>query len=91
MFEQVLAPLVLLLVAAFLVYRHFTKPTWRDLPTLQAYVQAFPRCRTPQGMRCRQCGSGSIKNRGWKFADDARRLFISNHCGQILYRNDLDT
>lgn len=91
MLEEVLAPLVLLLVVGFLVYRHFTKPTWLDLPTLQAYVKAFPRCQTSQGMRCRQCGSGSIKNWGWKSADDARRMFICNHCGQILYRNDLNS
>jgi hypothetical protein len=91
MLENVLVPLVLLLVVGFLAYRHFTKSTWQDLPTLQAYAKAFPRCQTSEGIRCRQCGSGSIKNWGWKWAYDARRLFICNHCGLILYRNDLDS
>lgn len=82
--------LLLLLLAGFFAYRYFTRATWKDLPTLRQYLSAFPRCQTSGGISCRVCNSGSIRNWGWKFRDDARRLFICNHCGQILYRNDLD-
>lgn len=82
--------LLSLLVVGLLAWRYFSRPTWRDLPTLSKYLDAFPRCRTPHGIKCRVCNSGSIRNWGWRSADDVRRLFISNHCGQILYRNELD-
>lgn len=88
--ESAIAWLVLLLLATYLLYRHFTRPTWKDLPTLRQYLAAFPRCQTRRGISCRVCNSGSIRNWGWKSIDDARRLFICNHCGLTLYRNDLD-
>lgn len=91
MVERIIAPLILLIVIGVLLYRRYTRPTWQDLPTLRAYVAKFPRCQTHRGINCRHCHSGSIKNWGWKSADDVRRLFICNHCGQILYRNDLDS
>jgi hypothetical protein len=86
-----MAWLLLLLIAGFFLYRHFTRATWKDLPTLREYLDAFPRCQTSRGICCRICNSGSIRNWGWKSSNDARRMFICNHCGQILYRNDLDS
>jgi hypothetical protein len=88
--ESVFVWTVLIVGGGFLLYRYFNKPTWVDLPTLRAYLDKFPSCQTDRGIRCRHCRSGSIRNFGWKSADDARRLFICNHCGQILYRNELD-
>jgi len=79
-----------LIAGAILLYRYFKRPSWVDLPTLRLYLDKFPSCKTDNGIRCRHCRSNSIRNWGWRRANDARRLFICNHCGQILYRNDLE-
>ena len=81
--------LIALLVGGIFLYRYLTRTRWEELPTLRAYLEKFPRCQTDRGIRCRHCQSGSIRNWGFKSIDDARRLFICNHCGRILYRNDL--
>lgn len=38
--------------------------SWKKLPTVDQYLQQYPQCRTGRGMRCRECGSGSIQNWG---------------------------
>lgn len=88
--EELLAWAALIVIAIVLYRRYFTGPTWTDLPTLQAYLDKFPSCQTDHGIRCRHCRSNSIRNWGWKRANDSRRLFICNQCGQILYRNALE-
>ena len=72
--DEAVGFLIFLAVAGYLLvvlYRHFSRPTWKDMPTLQAYLQKFPSCKTNQGIRCRRCQSNSIRNWGWKSADDA--------------------
>lgn len=60
---------------------------WRGVLTLSQFVELHPECKTDRGIRCAACSSGSIKNWGWEGANDARRTFTCNHCGNLLYRN----
>ena len=53
------------------------------------YTKQHPDCKTPRGMRCAHCNSGSIKNLGLDNASDPRRVFRCNHCNAMLYRNDV--
>lgn len=89
--EQVVVPLFLVACIVGLAYFNYARPTWSDLPTLRAYLDKFPSCQTDHGIACRHCRSRSLRNWGWQSKQDSRRLFLCNHCGQILYRNDLDS
>jgi hypothetical protein len=53
--------------------------------SMSAYVERHPNCATGRGMRCAACGASSIKNWGFRSANDHRRLFICNHCNTRLY------
>ncbi len=59
---------------------------WRRRPTLEAYLDINPECKTNRGIRCHSCGSGSIRSWGLHGAEDAKRTFSCNHCGLQLYR-----
>lgn len=82
---------VVALVAAALSVPFFTSTLmhfrWRSLPRMSDYLAANPQCRTPRGIKCVVCSSGSIKNRGLAKASDVDRVFVCNHCGTRLYRN----
>jgi DNA-directed RNA polymerase subunit RPC12/RpoP len=59
---------------------------WKSLPFLDEYLAQHPECKTPNGVRCRNCGSKSIKNWGLFNAHSEERKFICNSCGMDLYR-----
>lgn len=59
---------------------------WRSLPTLDEYLEEHPECNTGKGISCCTCGSRSIRNWGIAGADDWRRSFVCNHCGNYLHR-----
>jgi hypothetical protein len=80
--------LILIPLVAVFVWPHLKTRRWRELPSVDEYLKVFPRCKTSHGIRCRKCGSGSIRHWGLEGADDGRRIFICNHCGIILYRNE---
>jgi hypothetical protein len=60
----------------------------RDTLTLEQYCRKHPECKTGHGIKCAACGSKSIKNWGVDGADDARRVFICNHCNARLYKSN---
>lgn len=57
---------LLLFVSVFLGLVIFsimgTKEWEAAKPTLSEYLSAHPDCKTDRGIRCSNCGSGSIKN-----------------------------
>ena len=70
------------------VYSIFRNDHYSDMPTFDEYVKALPHCLTSNGVKCRTCGSKSIRNWGRESANDSQRLFICNHCNTTLYRNN---
>ncbi len=75
------------LVIAYVIHQKRQEArTWRRQPTLEAYLDINPECKTSRGIKCFSCGSGSIRSWGLQNAADARRTFSCNHCGLKLYR-----
>lgn len=68
----------------FVLFKHLR---WLSIPTLYTYLADNPECETKRGVRCAQCGAGSIRNWGVSGANSSRRKFSCNHCGTVLYRN----
>jgi len=56
--------------------------------TASEYARIYPKNKTNYGYSCHWCGSRSIRNWGLNSPDDEKRVFICNHCGKKLYRND---
>lgn len=80
-------PLSFVLIVGFSIRNLFRRNhQWEQLPTLDLYLKAHPDCRTGAGIKCAACGSKSIKNWGVSAANDRRRSFICNSCGETLYR-----
>jgi len=65
---------------AFCFYRELA--AHRSLPTLREYFEEFPECETGRGVRCCECGSGSI----WQHKTVWGPIFECRHCGEQLYR-----
>lgn len=82
--ELILISVLLVAVGAYYLYDWLR---WQKIPTLNQYVFHNPECKTNRGIKCRNCNSMSIKNWGQKNANDNRRIFICNHCGNHLYRS----
>jgi len=82
------------LVCLYFLLRHvylIITESWRveqSTLTLEQYLKKYPQCGTDRGIRCAACNASSIKNWGFKGANDSRRLFICNHCNTRLYRSD---
>lgn len=62
---------------------------WAAIPILSDYIAQHPDCETTNGIKCANCNSGSIQEKGLASEQDARRTFTCNHCEAVLYRNEL--
>lgn len=60
---------------------------WASTPTLPDYVAQHPDCSTDDGVKCANCSSASIREKGLASEQDGRRTFVCDHCGTVLYRN----
>jgi hypothetical protein len=60
---------------------------WASIPTLPDFIAQHPDCKTDNGIKCANCSSGSIKEKGLASEHDARRTFICSHCEVVLYRS----
>ena len=79
------------IIAAAVFWYGYTYPVRkakRLIPTLPQYLQSHPECKTDTGIKCRVCGSKSIKTWGIRNQNDQCRMFICNHCDAHLYRSD---
>lgn len=61
--------------------------SWASMPTLSDYIDGHPDCRTADGIRCANCRSGDITEKGLAGERDARRVFVCADCGASLYRS----
>lgn len=60
---------------------------WASMPTLADYLAQHPDCRTDNGVKCTNCSSAGVKEKGLTSEQDARRTFVCSHCGAVLYRS----
>ncbi len=86
--EGLIFPIFILILLYLVISPAIKNRTrWKSHPTIHEYLLCYPACKTNHGIKCFNCGSGSIKNWGVSNSSDSRRLFICNHCGKSLYRN----
>mgnify|MGYP001548862676 FL=1 len=84
--------LILLLIPGILILKiYFAKDDYQSLISLKKYKAKYPECKTEKGIKCFKCNSSSIKNIGYLGFEDDKRIFVCNHCGTWLYRNDDET
>ena len=81
-------PIIIGIPALWLAYTYPIRKVKRLLPTLPEYLDENQECRTETGIKCKVCGSKSIKNWGIRNRHDQYRMFICNHCDTHLYRSN---
>lgn len=87
-FKTVLIGIIILIVIVLILLSHANAlGKWAKIPTLKDYLDENPNCKANQGVRCKHCNSSSIRNWGRDSANDKRREFKCNHCGETLYRS----
>ncbi len=59
---------------------------WKAAKTIEEYCKQHPECKTSKGMACFKCGANHLKNWGFLYAADSRRIILCQHCGEKLYR-----
>ena len=57
-------PFIIAIAVFWYAYTYPVRKAKRLLPTLPQYLQSHPECKTDTGIKCRVCGSKSIKNWG---------------------------
>ena len=77
-------PFIIAVAVFWYAYIYPVRKAKRLLPTLPQYLQSHPECKTNTGIKCRVCGSKSIKNWGIRNQNDQCRMFICNHCEPIF-------
>ena len=81
---------IFIIAGAWALWSAYTYPirkVKKFLPTLPEYLETNPMCQTKTGIKCKVCGSKSIKNWGIRNRHDQYRMFICNHCDTHLYRS----
>jgi hypothetical protein len=76
---------VIILLTIYFAIRRYVR--YRQCPLLKKYLQENPSCQTDNGIKCKDCGSKSIRSFGLYKVDDVKRIHICNSCGTNLYRS----
>ena len=82
--------LVFLFVLVTIAYGIESIKKYLAIPKLEDYLKKNPDCGTGRGIRCFNCGSGSIRDWGYSGRDSSWRVHICNSCGKVLYRTKLN-
>lgn len=76
------------LAAAYLYIERDTRQ-WERWPTVDQYLESYPKCSKGDGIRCHKCGSNHIRHYSYSERGDDRRIHRCDQCMTYLYRSEI--